>query len=81
MPGDSPFRIVARIIGMPPMPFSSTAAGFTDATSNWGLAGRVCARKLVQIKAIAVQATYRIVNFLTSLCEFALGDHLKSGHQ
>jgi hypothetical protein len=53
-------------------PVWSSAAGFTDATSNWGLAGGVCARKFAQIKAIAVHTTYRIVNLPTPLCEAAL---------
>jgi len=43
--------------------------GFTEATSNWGLAGGVCAPKFVQIKAIAVHTTYRIVNLLTPLAK------------
>jgi hypothetical protein len=43
------------------------AIGFTDATSNCGLAGGVCAGKVVQIKAIAAHTTYRIVNLL-ALC-------------
>jgi hypothetical protein len=46
---------------------SSFAAGFTDATSNCGLTGGVCARKVVQIKTIAAHTTYRIVNLFT-LC-------------
>jgi hypothetical protein len=38
------------------------AAGFTDATSNCGLAAKVCARKFMHINAIAVHTTYRIVS-------------------
>src|SRR5712671_4604812 len=68
MPGGRPFRIISRIIGKRP-PVSSFAAGFTDATSNWGLAGGVCARRFAQIKASAVHTTYRIVNLLTLLGE------------
>jgi hypothetical protein len=41
------------------------AAGFTEATSNCGLAGGVCAGEVVQIKAIAAYTIYRIVNPLT----------------
>jgi hypothetical protein len=64
MPGGRAFRMISRHIGgLRPPPFSSFA-GFTDATSNWGLAGGVCARKFVQIKAIAAHRTYRIVNSL-----------------
>jgi hypothetical protein len=66
MPGRQTLRIISRSLGLRP------AAGFTDATSNWGLAGGVCARKFAQIKAIAVHTTYRIVNLPTPLCEAAL---------
>jgi hypothetical protein len=72
MPAARPFRIISRILCVGPPPFSSFAAGFTDATSNWGFAGGVCACKFAQIKAIAVRATYRIVNLLALLCETAL---------
>jgi hypothetical protein len=72
LPGDRMFRIISRIIGKRPRPLSSLAAGFTDATSNWSLAGGVCAGKFVQMKAIAVHTTYRIVNLLTPFCEVAL---------
>jgi hypothetical protein len=64
MPGGQVFRSISRNLGMRP-PVSSFGAGFTDATSNWGLAGGVCAGKLVQIKAIAVHTTYRIVHPLS----------------
>ena len=56
-------------------PVSSFAAGFTDATSNWGLAGGVCATQFVQIKAIAVQTTYRIVNPLRRADKQDYGQH------
>jgi hypothetical protein len=59
---------------------SSFTVGFTEATSNCGLAGGVCARKVVQIKAIAAHTTYRIVNLLTLLCEAALRNEPRRGH-
>jgi hypothetical protein len=65
MPGGRVFRIISRILGGIAPPLSSFAAGFTDATSNWGLAGGAWAHKFVQIKSIAVHTKYRIVYPLT----------------
>jgi len=58
MPGRRVLRIISRSLATR-SPVWSFATGFTDAISNWGLAGGVCARKFVQIKAIAVHTTYR----------------------
>jgi hypothetical protein len=40
-PGGRPVRVISRNVVKRPALFSSFAADFTDATSNWGLAGRV----------------------------------------
>jgi hypothetical protein len=60
MPGGRELRINSRIFEKPAV--SPFAAGFTDATSNWGLAGAICAHKFVQIRANTVHMTYLIVN-------------------
>lgn len=54
-PGWRLFRIISRIIEEGPLARISSAAGLTDATSNWGFSG-IWAYKLALIQAIAENA-------------------------